>query len=257
MSRGMVAANWKMHGSRQFIADYVRGLEISAAAAEDFAPRLVLIPPIGYLGFLASLLSEAGLKAVELGAQNLHSAPEGAFTGEMSAEMLADLGAGWVLVGHSERRQLAGETNEVVGEKTAAVLRAGMKPVICVGETEAERETDKAAEVVTGQLEAVVERCGIQALAGAAVAYEPVWAIGTGKTATPGLAQDMHGLIRATLANWSADVAAEVPLLYGGSVKASNARELFAEQDIDGGLVGGASLQANEIVQIARCLGSS
>lgn len=251
----MVAGNWKMHGSRHFIADYVSGLESSLAAREDSAARLVLIPPIGYLGLLGRLLKDAGLSAVELGAQNLHSAQEGAFTGEMSAEMLADLGAAWVLVGHSERRQLAGETNELVGEKTAAALRAGLKPVLCVGETEAERAAGIAEQVVIGQLEAVVERCGIRALAGAAVAYEPVWAIGTGITATPALAQDMHGMIRAALAGWSADVAAAIPLLYGGSVKATNARELFAEQDIDGGLVGGASLQAGEITEIARALG--
>ena len=189
---------------------------------------------------------------LDIGAQDLHSESEGAFTGEMSGEMLGDLGAGWVLVGHSERREYAGETNELVAEKVAAAIRSGLKPVLCVGETETERDAGMAEGVVVAQLEAVLERCSIEALNEGAVAYEPVWAIGTGKTATPGLAQEMHGLIRGVLASRSIEAAERIPLLYGGSVKGGNAGELFAEQDIDGGLVGGASLQADEFMTIAR-----
>ena len=239
-----------MHGSRQFLTDYVQTLD---GLARGSKPRLILFPPVGYLSLLAGLLAERGLDSVlDIGAQDLHSESEGAFTGEMSGEMLGDLGAGWVLVGHSERREYAGETNELVAEKVAAAIRSGLKPVLCVGETETERDAGMAEGVVVAQLEAVLERCSIEALNEGAVAYEPVWAIGTGKTATPGLAQEMHGLIRGVLASRSIEAAERIPLLYGGSVKGGNAGELFAEQDIDGGLVGGASLQADEFMTIAR-----
>lgn len=250
MNRGIVAGNWKMHGSRQFVIDY-----LSALAGQRFDGRLLLIPPAGYLSLLADLVAQHGLSdRVELGAQNLHPEASGPFTGEMSGEMLKDLGAAWVLVGHSERRQFAGEDNQLVAAKFVAALRADLKPILCVGETAAEREAGSAAEVVVGQLEAVLELAGIAGLAQGGVAYEPVWAIGTGKTATPALAQEMHGLIRGGLAKASSQVAATIPVLYGGSVKGSNARALFAEEDIDGGLVGGASLEAGELAAIARCL---
>jgi len=250
MDRGIVAGNWKMHGSRQFLTDYVQTLD---GLPRGSKPRLILFPPVGYLALLAGLLAEHGLdSALEVGAQNLHSESEGAFTGEMSGEMLGDLGARWVLVGHSERREYAGETNELVAEKVAAAIRSGLSPVLCVGETETERDAGKAESVVVAQLEAVLERCSIEALGDGAVAYEPVWAIGTGKTATPGLAQEMHGLIRSVLASRSVEVAERIPLLYGGSVKGENAGELFSEEDIDGGLVGGASLLADEFMAIAQ-----
>jgi len=250
VNRGIVAGNWKMHGSRQFVIDY-----LSALAGQRFDGRLLLIPPAGYLSLLADLVAQHGLSdRVELGAQNLHPEASGPFTGEMSGEMLKDLGAAWVLVGHSERRQFAGEDNQLVAAKFVAALRADLKPILCVGETAAEREAGSAAEVVVGQLEAVLELAGIAGLAQGGVAYEPVWAIGTGKTATPALAQEMHGLIRGGLAKASSQVAATIPVLYGGSVKGSNARALFAEEDIDGGLVGGASLEAGELAAIARCL---
>jgi triosephosphate isomerase len=252
MARGIVAANWKMHGSRQFLQGYVRSLE---TAPKALCERLILFPPVGYLLELSERLDAAGLgQAVEVGAQNLHTEPAGAFTGEMSAEMLVDLGASWVLAGHSERRQLAGETDEQVGRKVAAALRAGLKPMVCVGETEAQRNDGLAGEVVGRQLDAVLAHCSVEELATGAVAYEPVWAIGTGRTATPELAQEMHGLIRQSLASRSQTVAAGVPLLYGGSVKAGNAAELFGQPDIDGGLVGGASLEAAEFLSIAGCL---
>jgi triosephosphate isomerase len=254
MNRGIVAGNWKMHGSKQFVADYVAALD---GIVQGLAPRFILFPPLGYLALLADRLADDGLAGiVEIGAQNLHAAPEGAFTGETSGEMIRDLGASWVIVGHSERREYAAESNQDVAEKVLAALRAGLKPMLCVGETESERDAGRAADVVVEQLGAVIDACSVADLATGAVAYEPVWAIGTGRTATPQLAQDMHALIRGVLADRGASELAEtVPLLYGGSVKAANARELFAERDIDGGLVGGASLQADELVTIARQLG--
>ncbi len=248
MRRGIAAGNWKMHGSRQFVADYVRALDGQVQSLEC---AVVLFPPVGYLPLLAESLRHLDLdRIVELGAQNLHTEVQGAFTGEMSGEMLADLGARWVLVGHSERREYAGETNDVVAAKTAAALRAGLKPMVCVGESEADRDAGRAEAVVIGQLESVLARCGGEL---GAIAYEPVWAIGTGRTATPALAEEMHALIRSALANHSAP-AAELPILYGGSVKGGNAGALFAERDIDGGLVGGASLKAEEFMEIARAL---
>jgi triosephosphate isomerase len=254
MNRGIVAGNWKMHGSKQLIRDYVRALE-SAIADRPLTAGFILFPPVGYLQFVAAQLDERGLSSVvSLGAQNLHCEPDGAFTGEMAGEMLSDIGARWVLVGHSERRQFAFETNEQVADKFAAALRSGLSPMLCVGETEAEREAGSAEDIVSAQLQSVVSRCGADALEQAAIAYEPIWAIGTGKTATPQTAQEMHGFIRAELARQSAELAENVPLLYGGSVKSDNAAALFDEVDIDGGLVGGASLQAEELVTIARCL---
>ncbi len=251
MKRGIAAGNWKMHGSRRFVSDYVQTL---AAALDGYEPagKILLFPTFGHLPVLADALQAAGLSgSVAVGGQTLHAEPEGAFTGEISGEMLADLGAQWVLVGHSERRQYAAESDAQIAEKVAGAIRAGLAPMLCVGETEAEREAGEARDVVVRQLEAVLDE---HAGGLAAVAYEPVWAIGTGRTATPELAQEMHGVIRAVLAERSAALAEELPVLYGGSVKGGNARTLFAEQDIDGGLVGGASLQAEEFAEIIRAL---
>ncbi|TNF90925.1 MAG: triose-phosphate isomerase [Gammaproteobacteria bacterium] len=249
--RKIAAGNWKMHGSRRFVIDFVHSLAESLDG-HDAAGQVLLFPSFGYLTVLAEALRSAGLEsAVGLGGQTLHAEPAGAFTGEVSGEMLADLGARWALVGHSERRQYAGETDELIATKVAGAIRAGLKPMLCVGETEAEREAGQARDVVVRQLEAVLAE---HADGLGAVAYEPVWAIGTGRTATPELAQEMHGVIRAVLAERSAALAENLPLLYGGSVKGNNARTLFAEQDIDGGLVGGASLEAEEFAEIVRAL---
>lgn len=252
MGRAIAAGNWKMHGSRAFVDDYVRSL---AGQAVQIGQRMVLFPPAGYVSLLAAELADAGLSGVvEVGAQNLHTEARGAFTGEMSGEMLADLGAGWVLTGHSERRQYAGETNEVVAAKVAAALRAGLRPVLCIGETDAERQAGLAQSVVLEALNSVLDHCGADALVEGAIAYEPIWAIGTGRTATPEMAEEMHALIRDALVRRSGQVADSQAILYGGSVKAENAEVLFAEQNIDGGLVGGASLKAREFMAIARAL---
>ena len=249
--RKIAAGNWKMHGSREFVTGYVQSL---AERLDGYEPagRVLLFPAFAHLPVLAEALQSAGLgAAVALGGQTLHAEAEGAFTGEISGEMLADLGAEWVLVGHSERRQYAQETDAQIADKVAGAIRSGLKPMLCVGETEAEREAGQARDVVVRQLEAVLDQ---HADGLAAVAYEPVWAIGTGRTATPELAQEMHGVIRAVLAERSEALAGNMPLLYGGSVKGDNARTLFAEQDIDGGLVGGASLKADEFTEIIRAL---
>jgi len=240
-----------MHGSRRFIAEYVGEL---AGCLDGYQPdgRVLLFPPFSHLSVLTEALSGAGLGSViDVGGQTLHTEASGAFTGEISGEMLADLGARWVLVGHSERRAYAAESDALIAEKVGAALRAGLKPMLCVGETEAEREEGRARDVVVRQLAAVLDA---HADGLAAVAYEPVWAIGTGRTATPALAQEMHGVIRALLEERSAALAVAMPVLYGGSVKGDNAGTLFAEQDIDGGLVGGASLKAGEFAEIIRAL---
>jgi triosephosphate isomerase len=191
---------------------------------------------------------------VALGAQSVCAEAQGAFTGEVSAAMLKDVGCRYVLVGHSERRQLYGESDELVARKFVAAQSQGLVPVLCVGETLEEREAGQTLAVISRQMDAVLTVSGVAALGQAVVAYEPVWAIGTGRTATPEQAQEVHATIRSKIAGVDATIGGLVRILYGGSVKASNARELFAMPDIDGGLVGGASLKADEFARI--CAGA-
>ncbi len=187
---------------------------------------------------------------IKWGAQDAHQLDKGAYTGEVSASMLGDFGCTYVLVGHSERRSLYGESSALVAEKYAAVQKAGMTPVLCIGETLEQREAGATESVVAEQLDAVIALAGVQSLGGAVLAYEPVWAIGTGKTATPEQAQAVHAFIRQRVAGLDKAVAQGLRILYGGSVKASNAAELFAMADIDGGLIGGASLIAEDFLAI-------
>jgi len=202
--------------------------------------------------YLAQAQQQLSGSVVAWGAQNASEHVQGAYTGEVGVAMLADFACRYVIVGHSERRALYGESDAVVVAKFSRVLAGNLKPILCVGETLAQRQAGETVAVVAAQLQAVLSAVGIQAFANAVVAYEPVWAIGTGLTATPEQAQEVHGAIRAQLAAADATVAAGVPLLYGGSVKAGNAAELFAKPDIDGALVGGAALVAEEFVAICR-----
>jgi triosephosphate isomerase (TIM) len=243
MRRKLVAANWKMNGSLAANAAWMDAFRAAAAPACD----VVVCAPFVYLPQLADGLRGS---AAAVGAQNLsHEAP-GAFTGEVAGEMLAELGCRWAIVGHSERRALYGESSERVAAKAARAIALGLKPIVCVGETLAEREAGRTMAVVQAQLDAVLAACSVAQLAAGAIAYEPVWAIGTGKTATPAQAQEVHAAIRARLAGADAAAAAQTRVLYGGSVKPSNARELLGQADIDGGLIGGASLQAGEFLAI-------
>jgi triosephosphate isomerase len=249
MRQPLVAGNWKMHGSRAENAQLVSGLLDLLQPGKR--AEIMLCPPFPYLLETARLLKDSG---VTLGAQTVCAEAQGAFTGEVSAAMLKDAGCSYVLVGHSERRQLYAESDNLVARKFVAAQSQGLVPVLCVGETLEEREGDQTTAVVTRQLEAVLAVSGIQSLARAVIAYEPVWAIGTGRTATPEQAQAVHAMIRAKLTDRDAMIGGSVRLLYGGSVKASNAQELFAMPDIDGGLVGGASLKADEFARI--CAGA-
>jgi len=249
MRQPLVAGNWKMHGSRAENAQLVSGLLDLLQPGKR--AEIMLCPPFPYLMETARLLKDSG---VALGGQSVCAEAQGAFTGEVSAAMLKDVGCSYVLVGHSERRQLYAESDNLVARKFVAAQSQGLVPVLCVGETLEEREGDQTAAVVTRQLEAVLAVSGIQSLARAVIAYEPVWAIGTGRTATPEQAQAVHAMIRAKVTDRDATIGGSVRLLYGGSVKASNAQELFAMPDIDGGLVGGASLKADEFARI--CAGA-
>lgn len=250
--RKIVAGNWKMHGSLQMLADYVERLSTQQASTKV---TTLLFPPVAYLAPLAAELSKtAGTLQIELGAQDLHREAQGAYTGEVSGPMVHDLGGRWVLVGHSERRQYQREDDDLVAAKAAAALGSDLTPVICVGESESQRDAGQAERVVEAQLATVARTLGASGLLSCVVAYEPVWAIGTGRTASAATAQAMHAAIRQQLLAICGDAALQVPLLYGGSVKAGNAAELFAEQDINGGLVGGASLDAEEFAGIiAAC----
>ena len=245
MRKPLVAGNWKMHGSRAENAQLVRSL--LDLLRPDARAEVLVCPPFVYLWETERMLKDTD---VSLGAQSLCAEALGAFTGEVSGAMLRDVGCRYVLVGHSERRQLFGEHDALVARKFVAAQAHGLTPVLCVGETLEEREAGRTGEVVSRQLEAVLAVSGIAAFARAVVAYEPVWAIGTGRNATPDQAQDVHASIRAKLAALDAIIGGSVRILYGGSVKASNARELVAMADIDGGLVGGASLKAEEFAQI-------
>ena len=237
-----------MHGSLESVRDLLTGIlaELDAVPLEH---EVGVCPSYIHLGLSRELLDSSRIK---LGAQNAHHEESGAFTGEVSAAMLAELGLTYVLVGHSERRQLFAESDEQVAEKFKAIQKAGLKPILCVGETLEQREAGTTEQVVLGQLDAVIDSAGIQAFANAVVAYEPVWAIGTGKTASPEQAQEVHRVLREHLAAKDEAIAAAIPMLYGGSVKAANAGELFRQADIDGGLVGGASLQAKEFIAICK-----
>jgi triosephosphate isomerase len=249
MRKLVVAGNWKMNGSAQQSQELLKGL------TEDIKPGMLancdvlVCPPFVYLESLAGLLGNQSA-GINLGAQDLSLHQNGAFTGQISAQMLQDTGCTYVLVGHSERRQFCHEDSQVVAAKAEVAIAAGLNPIICIGETQEQRDANKTEAVVKEQLSAVLERCSVEELQGSIIAYEPVWAIGTGLTATPEQAQAVHKLIRDILAKKSETLAEETAILYGGSVKGSNAPELFAMPDIDGGLIGGASLNLAEFVQI-------
>ena len=244
MRRKLVAGNWKMNGRRDTNAALVAPL---ASAAAGLACEVLVCPPAVYL---ADVVAAAVGSPLLVGGQNLCAEPAGAYTGEIAATMLRDVGATHVLVGHSERRALYGESDDVVARKFVAAQAAGLVPVLCVGETLDEREGDATEQVVGRQIAAVVAAAGIEAFRAAVVAYEPVWAIGTGRTATPEQAQAVHRFIRDLFVEKDAIVGDQLRLLYGGSVKAANAADLFGMPDVDGGLVGGASLKADEFLGI-------
>ena len=222
---------------------------VTAGMAQMHGVDCAVCVPFPYLAQAQHMLRGS---AVKLGAQDVHQAEKGAYTGEVSATMLCDFGCRYVIVGHSERRSLYGESSLLVAEKFAASQKAGLLPILCVGETLAQRENGTTEAVVAEQLDAVIELLGVQSLRSAVVAYEPVWAIGTGKTASPGQAQAVHAFIRQRIASRDGQVAQDLNILYGGSVKAANAAELFAMPDIDGGLIGGAALIADEFLAICR-----
>ena len=240
-----------MHGSRSENARLVEELLASQPAAP--AAACVLCPPFVYLQEVARLLRGSTLS---LGGQDVCADAQGAFTGEVSAAMLRDVGCEYVIVGHSERRLLYRESDQLVARKFAAAHGKGLLPILCVGEQLAEREANRTREVVARQLDAVLELSGAAAFEQAVIAYEPVWAIGTGRNATPEQAQDVHAFIRARIAGRDARIAAATRILYGGSVKAGNAAELFAMPDVDGGLIGGASLKADEFLTILAAAGT-
>ena len=249
MRKKLVAGNWKMNGSLR--QNEVLLADISAAVP-GLTCEVAVFPPYPYLA--QSQLALAG-SGVALGAQSVSEYTQGAFTGEVSASMLAEFGCRYVLLGHSERRGLFGETDAVVAAKFEAAQKAGLIPVLCLGETLAERESGSTMAVVARQLSSVLDRSGVGAMVFAVVAYEPVWAIGTGMTASPAQAQEVHAAIRAQVAVLDVGVAEGLRILYGGSVKPQNAEELFGQADIDGGLIGGAALVADDFLKI--CLAAS
>jgi triosephosphate isomerase len=245
MRRRIVAGNWKLHGDRRFACTLVE--EIAAVAPPQGVERIVL-PPLPYLG---ELVEHFGDRGIEFGAQDVSENEKGAYTGEVSAAMLLDVGARYGLVGHSERRQYHRESSERVARKFFAAKRAGLTPILCVGESLDEREAGQTEWRIEQQLEPIFELGGPRALEGAIVAYEPVWAIGTGRTASPEQAQAVHAFIRGEVGARDATISGSLPILYGGSVKPDNAAALFSQPDVDGGLVGGASLVARDFLAIA------
>ena len=251
MRQRLAVGNWKMHGS---LPENQALFEKVAVAAGALSRAIAVVcVPFPYLAQAQSAL--AGSKAA-WGGQNVSQHPKGAFTGEVSAGMLREFGCRYVIVGHSERRQLFGEDDATVARKAKAVLDAGMVPIVCVGETLAERERGVTEEVVGRQLSLVADRLGAEGLKASVLAYEPVWAIGTGKTATPEQVQAVHAYLRGALAAREKNIAESMPILYGGSVKAANAAELFRMRNVDGGLIGGASLVAEEFVTICQAADS-
>lgn len=242
MAKPLLAGNWKMHGTAQTAAKLAADL---ANSSGDY-PDLIVFPP--YVCIPAVVTELLAAKNIAIGAQNISHHSEGAFTGEISGKMLADIGCSYVLVGHSERRTYCLESNQLVAEKFAAAKRSGLIPILCVGETLQQRQDGQELQIIKSQLDAVVDLVGLDSVCDAIIAYEPVWAVGTGETATPEQAQQVHGFIRENLGENGMDTQ----ILYGGSINADNAAALFAQPDLDGGLVGGASLEAEHFLNIAQ-----
>ncbi len=247
MRQPLVAGNWKMNGSAASAATLLAGIKDGMSGISK--TQVLVCPPFPYLSLAVAALTGSG---VAVGAQNACTEASGAYTGEVAAPMIKDLGCTYVILGHSERRQYYGETDAIVAAKYAQVLAAGLTPILCVGETLEERERGETEAVVARHLDGVMETAGVEAIARGVVAYEPVWAIGTGRTATPEQAQEVHAFLRNRIAAKSAEVAAGVRILYGGSMKPDNAMELMAKADIDGGLIGGASLKAADFLAICQ-----
>lgn len=245
MRQVMVAGNWKMNGSSESVKELMTGIKQGMASVNK--AEVVVCPPAVYISRVSGA---ADGTAIKVGAQNICDQDKGAFTGEISGEMLKDVGCEYAIVGHSERRALYGESDELVARRFAAARRNGVKPIFCIGETLAEREAGVTNEVCARQIDAVIRLEGVTALADGVIAYEPVWAIGTGKTASPQQAQEVHGFIRGKIAELDAGVAEGLRILYGGSMNPANAAELIAQPDIDGGLIGGASLKAEDFLAI-------
>lgn len=244
MRRKIVAGNWKLHGTRAFATALVA--EIAASPVPGV--ELVILPPLPYIG---DLIEDFEGTPLAFGAQDVSSNEQGAYTGEVSASMLVDVGARYGLVGHSERRQYHAESSELVALKFQAAIHAGLCPILCLGEGLGQREAGETEAVIAAQLRPVLDLVGVAAFARAVVAYEPVWAIGTGRTASPEQAQAVHAFIRGEVAARDATIAGSLPIVYGGSVKPGNAASLFGQADVDGGLIGGASLVAADFLAIA------
>ncbi|HEY8606844.1 MAG TPA: triose-phosphate isomerase [Noviherbaspirillum sp.] len=244
MRRKLIAGNWKMNGSTAANAALLDGIRDGLGDARGAVAVCVPAP------YFAQCQSALGGTSVKWGGQDLSLHESGAYTGEVAASMLTDFGCSYVIVGHSERRTYHGESDEIVARKTSRALRSGLVPIVCVGESLEEREAGKTDVVVGRQIDAVLNALDGSELEKIVVAYEPVWAIGTGKTATPQMAQDVHKMVRARIAQKNAEAAAKVQILYGGSMKPDNAKELLAMADIDGGLIGGASLKASDFLSI-------
>ncbi|MBL3616841.1 MAG: triose-phosphate isomerase [gamma proteobacterium endosymbiont of Lamellibrachia anaximandri] len=245
MRRPLVAGNWKMNGSIESVRELLEGLK--AGAGEVKNAEMAVCPPAVFIPQVQEQLTGS---VIAWGGQDLSVEASGAFTGEIAASMLNDFACKYVIVGHSERRTYHGESDELVAKKYAAARAAGLVPILCIGETLEEREQGITEDVCARQLNAVIELEGVEALADGVVAYEPVWAIGTGKTASPEQAQDVHAFIRGRVAEKSGEVAEGLRILYGGSMKPDNAKELIGKPDIDGGLIGGASLKAADFLGI-------
>ena len=250
MRQRIVIGNWKMHGSvstvRSLMTEIIEGLPDLSIDS-----RVAVCPSFVHLELVRQILKNSGSK-IELGAQDARAEDEGAFTGDVSASMLRDFGASYVLVGHSERRLGLGESDDLVALKFGSIQGEGLTPVLCVGESRSHRDQGKTEETVLSQVRAITDKFGISAFERAIIAYEPIWAIGTGVTATPEQAQAVHELIRTCLATENALTADSVKIIYGGSVNSTNAASLFTQKDIDGGLVGGASLKAEEFISICK-----
>jgi len=247
MAHMIVAGNWKMNASKDAVSKLLNGLKQGAATVKN--AQLVVFPPFPYLAQAQAELTDT---TIHIGVQNICAADKGAHTGEVSLAMTKEFGVSYVLVGHSERRALYAEDNAQVAAKYVAIQAEQLIPILCVGETLEQREKGLTLSVVTGQIQAVIDAAGGASFANAVIAYEPVWAIGTGLTASPAQAQEVHQAIRAHVASVAPEQAVDLKILYGGSVTAASAEELFAQADIDGGLVGGASLQADSFLAIGQ-----